>query len=50
VLTAHDENICEVPEGFGSPEELAKLMSIVPDWAGGLPVAVQGWKDTRYVK
>jgi DNA polymerase len=50
VLTVHDENICEVPEGFGSPEELAELMSIVPTWAGGLPVAVSAWKDRRYVK
>jgi DNA polymerase len=50
VLTVHDENICEVPEGFGSPEELAELMSIVPDWAEGLPVAVSAWRDTRYVK
>ena len=50
VLTVHDENICEVPEGFGSPEELAELMSIVPTWAEGLPVAVSAWKDARYVK
>ena len=50
VLTVHDENICEVPEGFGSPEELAELMSIVPTWAEGLPVAVSAWKDRRYVK
>ena len=50
VLTVHDENICEVPEGFGSPEELAEIMSIVPTWADGLPVAVSAWKDRRYVK
>lgn len=50
ILTVHDENICEVLEGFGSPEELARLMSIVPEWAAGLPVAVSPWEDTRYVK
>jgi DNA polymerase len=50
VLTVHDENITEVPEGFGSPEELAALMSVVPVWAEGLPVAVNPWKDHRYVK
>lgn len=50
VLTVHDENLTEVPEGFGSPEELAALMSIVPAWAEGLPIAVSPWKDQRYVK
>ena len=50
VLTVHDENICEVPDGFGSPDELAELMSIVPTWAEGLPVAVSAWEDKRYVK
>ena len=50
VLTVHDEILCEVPEGFGSPEELAELMSIVPTWAEGLPVAVQAWCSVRYTK
>ncbi len=50
VLTVHDENICEVPEDFGSPEELAGLMSVVPEWAEGLPVAVQAWRSVRYTK
>ena len=50
VLTVHDENITEVPEGFGSAEELAEIMSVVPAWAEGLPIAVGAWEDTRYVK
>lgn len=50
ILTVHDENITEVPEGFGSPEELAELMSVIPEWAEGLPVAVSPWEDARYVK
>jgi DNA polymerase len=50
VLTVHDENICEVDESFGSPDELAALMAIVPEWAEGLPVAVSPWEDYRYVK
>ena len=50
VLTIHDENIAEVPRGFGSPDEFAALMAVVPRWAKGLPVAVTAWTDTRYVK
>ena len=50
VLTVHDENICEMPNGQGSVEELSEIMSIVPDWADGLPVAVSAWEDFRYVK
>jgi DNA polymerase len=50
VLTVHDEVLAEVPEGFGSPEEFAAIMSAVPTWAEGLPVAVGAWKDHRYVK
>lgn len=50
VLTVHDENICELPDGQGSVGELSEIMSIVPDWADGLPVAVSAWEDFRYVK
>jgi len=50
VLTVHDENITEVPEGFGSKEELGRIMAVVPEWAPGLPVAVSAWEDQRYVK
>ena len=50
VLTIHDENISEVPDGHGSPAEFAALMEVLPDWAEGLPVAVKAWEDKRYVK
>src|SRR5262249_30003086 len=39
VLTVHDEIICEVPQQFGSAEEFHRLMTVVPDWAKGLPIA-----------
>ena len=51
VLSVHDELICEVPD---SPEftsdRLAELMSTVPDWAPGLPLAAAGFETYRYKK
>ena len=50
VLTIHDENISEMPIGKGSLEEFERIMSVVPAWATGLPVAVKGWEGQRYGK
>lgn len=50
VLTVHDELLSEVPEGFGSADEYQRLMSVLPAWASGLPVATAAWEDKRYVK
>jgi DNA polymerase len=50
LLTAHDEVICEVPEGHGSLRGLLDIMTVVPDWAEGLPIAADGWKGQRYRK
>lgn len=50
VLTVHDEIVAEAPHGFGSLEEFDRIMSEVPDWAEGFPVAVEGFEVDRYRK
>lgn len=51
VLTVHDEVIGQVPEdgAFGS-DDLARMMSRVPPWAEGLPLAAKGFETDRYRK
>ncbi|MET3122637.1 hypothetical protein AAKU67_002239 [Oxalobacteraceae bacterium GrIS 2.11] len=51
VLTVHDEIISETPdEERYSCEHLAELMSTVPSWAEGLPLAAAGFEAYRYRK
>ena len=52
VLHAHDEVVVEV-EAVRAEEglrRLAELMSAVPPWAAGFPVAVEGYATARYLK
>lgn len=51
VLSIHDELITETPDTPEfSGERLAALMSTVPDWAPGLPLAAAGFETYRYRK
>jgi DNA polymerase len=50
VGSVHDEIITEVKAGFGSVEEVETLMSVVPEWAEGCPLAAEGWSSNRFKK
>lgn len=50
VMHVHDAILSEVPLGTGDVAEFCKVMSAVPSWAAGCPVAVEGYRDTRFRK
>lgn len=52
ILTVHDEILSE-PDAHRqdlNEDHFGEVMSRLPEWATGLPVAVGAWEDTRYVK
>lgn len=51
IFPVHDELVTEVPDTPEySAEGLAEVMSIVPPWATGLPLAAAGFETKRYRK
>lgn len=50
VLTVHDEIVAEAPGGFGSVDEFTGIMTDLPAWAEGCPIAADGWIEERYRK
>ena len=50
VLHVHDEIVAEVPIGFGGTKQFIELMTAIPDWASGLPIAANAWNGPRYDK
>ena len=50
VMHVHDEIVSEVPEDFGSLAKFEELICQMPDWATGLPMAVEGFECERYRK
>lgn len=50
VMHCHDEIIVEAPIGFGTVEELCRIMAINPGWAKGLPLRADGYECEYYRK
>lgn len=57
VLTVHDEVVCHVPTPAGDAaaeaaalDHLNACLLKLPAWAGGLPLAAEGWTGPRYRK
>jgi DNA polymerase len=51
VLHVYDEDVAEVPEGFGSVQEFERIMGAMPPWAQGWPIkASGGFRSKRYRK
>lgn len=50
ILSVHDEILAERKIGEGDLDKFEKLMSMLPPWAEGAPVRVEGWSGKRYRK
>ena len=50
VLTVYDEMVAECPDGFGSVEDMVRLMEMPVSWAEDWPYRADGWEGTRYKK
>lgn len=52
VFHAHDEIVVEIPAERAARAEIEveEIMSRVPAWAKGLPLAAEGWRGFRYRK
>jgi len=49
ILSVHDEIICEVPDNFGSLDEMIDIMTRAPAWAKGCPINAEGKEEGEEV-
>jgi len=50
-MTVHDEVVCEVPDlPEYNPEKMCEIMTRLPEWAEGFPLAAEGWEGRRFRK
>lgn len=50
IMHVHDEVVMEAPEGFGSAEEVARIMAEPISWAPGLPLGADSYETKYYRK
>lgn len=50
IFHVHDEMVNEQDEGTTNLKEFTDLMSVLPAWAGDMPVAASGWIGKRFKK
>jgi DNA polymerase len=50
VIHVHDEVVLEVPDGFGSLEQVNAIMSRAIPWAKGLDLKAESYQTTYYKK
>ena len=51
IMTVHDDLLCEVDDGFGTPAELQEIMTRKPAWIDGfLPLSAKCWEGKRNAK
>lgn len=51
ILTVHDELLTEpLDDPYYNEKVLESIMSVVPDFVKGLPLATKAWEDMRYIK
>lgn len=50
ILSVHDEVLEEVPEDFGSVEEVEAILAEETAWSPGLPIKAEGWSGPAFRK
>jgi len=50
-MTVHDEIVCETPDtDFYNVDKMVEIITQLPPWAKGFPLAAEGWEGKRFRK